>query len=225
MLPIATNARSIAFLFGDDGDIDFSSIENEFRQDVPSDTYLKSIMNTFQRERKTTDTSSIDILESIPFEELNPATKEGQQIISDNEDDLPIEAFPEKDLQYNHDVLLQQQPTSSQSDCVSFNSLLSVRDLSPTKTPLSILTRHNGDTTKSFLSVKQMENIFSDAASPIKDCDSRDRTRFRDYQKEKWEKRYNELTQVFRYTGRSSVHHTDISKKGLARWIKRQRAQ
>eukprot|EP00536_Pseudo-nitzschia_multiseries_P003164 jgi/Psemu1/252411/estExt_Genewise1Plus.C_470054 len=70
-----------------------------------------------------------------------------------------------------------------------------------------------------------MEKIFSESPFSIEDFDRKNSRRFRDYQKEKWWTRYNELTHVFLETGRSAVHHADDSRKGLARWIKRQRAQ
>jgi Helicase associated domain len=49
--------------------------------------------------------------------------------------------------------------------------------------------------------------------------------KFRGYQCDQWEERFNELSEFFKQNGHSSVPHTDSSNRRLARWVKRQRYQ
>jgi hypothetical protein len=49
--------------------------------------------------------------------------------------------------------------------------------------------------------------------------------KFRGYQCDQWMKRFEELREFFEKNGHSSVPHTDLSNKRLARWVKRQRYQ
>ena len=76
-----------------DLDVDFSSIETEFRRDVPPSTYLHSIGKTQYQQIETIDACNFDTLNPILLEELSQATTGEQQIISDDEDGCPIEEF------------------------------------------------------------------------------------------------------------------------------------
>ena len=76
------------------------------------------------------------------------------------------------------------------------------------------------------VSAKEIEDVLSDDSTYFENYDFKEsRKKFRDYQMDQWERRYKDLRQVYQDTGKSSVHHADASKKSLARWIKRQRAQ
>ena len=240
-----------------DEDIDFSSIEKDFRHDIPPDTYFDSIGNIPKREKafnddcfddttpqrllremtssygqNTLDPAPSQKLDPISLKDLNPDT-EIQQIISDDEDDCPIEAFPDDGsgiCQYEKSAFQQQHP--SQASAIRLNTSSFVRNVSNDKCSPS-----NVDLIDTFLdeksifqhpvvvSAKEIESVLSEPTISMENQQFQRRKRFRDYQTDQWEKRYKELSQVFRNTGQSAVHHADISKKSLARWIKRQRAQ
>lgn len=221
-----------------DEDIDFSSIEKDFRHDIPPDAYLDSIGNIPKRKKalndncfddttppglsreitsfygkNTLDPAPSQKLEPISLKDLSPDT-ETQQIISDDEGDCPIEAFPDDGsciCQYEQPAFQQQPP--SQASAIRLNTSSFIRNVSS-----DIGSPSNVD-------VMEIESVLSEPTISMENQNFQRRKRFRDYQTDQWEKTYKELAQVFRNTGRSAVHHADVSKKSLARWIKRQRAQ
>jgi hypothetical protein len=186
---------------------------------------------------------------------LEPITSksDGQKIVSSDEedDDVPLEAFPEEDSYYHSydtmNITYQEEggttvlhPSSTKASIVSLAPALYTSDVATEIIP--VIT--NSDQRNWFVCTAPNEEktIYQDLHSPMKnvqgmaavssddeDVTNEDKTvtcvNIRDYHKDRWEKRYNELKIVFKETGRSSVHHNDVSKKGLARWIKRQRYQ
>lgn len=237
-------------------DIDFSSIEKDFRRDCPSEAFYdhsekdleqnrvvhtnyvsdSSLSSTVEHDRagqispprpqNVSYRAPAQVFEPIPFIVPNH-TNLDQQNISDDEGDEPVEAFPDEGLY----VCDHQEPQHYQSQetvmalgtaphlCsdVTTVSNSSGSDISPTFQ--ETVLHHQKD-----VSEKEIEFVLSDQPFSM-NFDLERPKRFRDYQTNQWETRYKELKQVFLETGRSSVHHADVSKKGLARWIKRQRAQ
>jgi hypothetical protein len=263
MLPVEKSTWNFPLVVINDEDIDFSSIEKDFLQDIPPDTYLDSFGNIPQgrkvisghcvddatlpgifgdESRETTSFGGQNKLDPAPSQKLEPVSlkdlspdTETQQIISDDEDDCPIEAFPDDGsyiCQYEQPAFQQQQQPPSQASAIRFTNSSFIRDTSS-----DVIFPSNGDFIDAFLgeksvfqhpvvvSAKEMESVLSEPTISIENHNFQRHKRFRDYQTDQWEKRYKELAQVFRNTGLSAVHHTDVSKKGLARWIKRQRAQ
>ena len=181
--------------------------------------------------------------EPIPLEVFT-SRSDGQKILTSDEedDDVPLEAFPEDDSYYH----------SYDTTNTTYQEEGGTMVLHPSSTKASIVvlaTEFTSVTTTSdqrnwsvYTALNEENTIHQDLHSPMKnvqgivavssddeDVTKEDRTvtcvNIRDYHKDKWNERYNELKIVFKETGRSSVHHNDASKKGLARWIKRQRYQ
>ena len=181
--------------------------------------------------------------EPIPLEVITSRSDGPKIVTSDEEDDdVPLEAFPEDDSYYH------SYDTTNTTYQEEGGTML----LHPSSTEASIVflaTEFTSVTTTSdqrnwpvYTALNEEKTIHQDLHSPTKnvqgivavssddeDVTKEDRTvtcvNIRDYHKDKWNERYNELKIVFKETGRSSVHHNDASKKGLARWIKRQRYQ
>ena len=182
--------------------------------------------------------------EPIPLEVIT-SRSDGQKIVTSDEedDDVPLEAFPEDDSYYH-----SYDTTNTNTYQEEGGTMV----LHPSSTKASIVvlaTEFTSVTTTSdqrnwsvYTALNEEKTIHQDLHSPMKnvqgivavssddeDVTKEDRTvtcvNIRDYHKDKWNERYNELKIVFKETGRSSVHHNDASKKGLARWIKRQRYQ
>ena len=258
--PIERNTKIFPLSVTNVEEIDFSSIEEAFRQDVPA-VKLASIENILQRRvvdggcvddialsslfedetrkgnRNTPGPTCCDTLEPIPLGERSQS--ERQQIIPDGEDNHPIEAFPDDDSYDDHNTYQDelpslQHPLSSQASVISFTSTSPSCDVAATVVPATVFqfSANFADAAPNEkitfqqtidYSTTNIEGVLSEAIITTEDDNSMHRTKFRDYQREQWEIRYRELVKVFRETGRSSVHHTDVSKKCLARWIKRQR--
>ena len=181
--------------------------------------------------------------EPIPLEVIT-SRSDGQKIVTSDEedDDVPLEAFPEDDSYYH----------SYDTTNTTYQEEGGTMVLHPSSTKASIVVLATGFTSMTttsdqrnwsvYTALNEEKTIHQDLHSPTKnvqgivavssddeDVTKEDRTvtcvNIRDYHKDKWNERYNELKIVFKETGRSSVHHNDASKKGLARWIKRQRYQ
>jgi hypothetical protein len=193
--------------------------------------------------------------EPIPLEVIT-SKSDGQKIVSSDEedDDIPLEAFPEDDSYYHYDTMnitCQEEggttvlhPSSTKASvvslvhttCTSYTTCDRATGFIPVTTTSEqrnwfVYTAPNEE--KNFhqhlhTPMKNVQGMVA-VSSDDEDVTKQDKTvscvNIRDYHKDKWEKRYNELRIVFKDTGRSSVHHNDVSKKGLARWIKRQRYQ
>lgn len=172
---------------------------------------------------KAQNTLQVEVHQPIPAqtESVSLVSPVSKPMISDDEEDRPIEAFPDSDSS------LCDQTSYSNPQADEIPSALTMKIISPVcaaAPPLGAQVYNDDDVLEAFLKEKIAIEKNTAVSFGSTNSTSGD-VRFRDYQREKWEQRYKELKQVFQETGRSSVHHTDFSKKGLARWIKRQRAQ
>ncbi len=237
----------------DDEDIDFSSIENDFRRDnskfldfreksIPEGQVLSESSVDYnpipvvfgdkpQRQvssssyhGNTLDSASSEIFEPIPLQNVSQNNRVPKQVISDDEEDLPVEAFPDDDYVPQHHPAPQVLDTVFAAS--PFISDVTGDDATPPNSD-AVDTFSSAEESYSDVSDKEIEQVLSDDSTYFEnyDFDIKSAKKFRDYQTDQWQRRYRELKQVFLETGKSTVHHADTSKKCLARWIKRQRAQ
>jgi hypothetical protein len=190
--------------------------------------------------------------EPIPLEVIT-SKSDGQKIVSSDEedDDAPLEAFPEDDWYYHSydtmNITYQEEggttvlhPSSAEASIVSLAPASYTSDVATEIIPVTTTSDQRNwfvytaphekksihqDLHSNMKNVQGMVAVSSDDEDVTKENKTVSCVNIRDYHKDKWDKRYNELRNVFKETGRSSVHHNDVSKKGLARWIKRQRYQ
>lgn len=261
MSPVERSTCNSLIALIDDDDIDFSFIEKELRHDIPPDTFLHSIGNNPKRrkvesrnctyevalpstsgdgskqmvsfeDQTTLDPDLSQIFEPVSLEGLRQVLEQ-EQIISDDEDDRPVEAFPDDSssiCQAEEPAFHKRPPAQASYQMASTTSF--IRDvsravISPCNSDFidPFLDQRNLDQISTDITAREIESVLSEGTSLAENNNDNHNKRFRDYQTDKWKERYQELVQVFLDTGRSAVHHTDDSKKGLARWIKRQRAQ
>ena len=243
MWPIEQSAGSFPFVVINYDDIDFSSIEKDFQQDrersqVVSGNYVSdsslSSMRGYEGPRQISPSGHQNIpyqnasyraparaFEPLPLVEFSKAI---QQIISDDEDDQPVEAFPDDGDQHQKPQHSQRRQTATRLATDPFLPSISAEVVSSSSNGIFVDTKTSGDDASN-VSAKEIEDVLSDTSFLMNFDFEQKPKRFRDYQTDQWDKRYKELRQIYSETGRSAVHHADSSKKGLARWIKRQRAQ
>ena len=247
MLPVVRSALSFQSVVINDADIDFSSIEKDFRGDIPVDRIMDSRENTIPEGRVFGD-NPIDYnpipaifgeeghqnaleyvvseaFEPIPLQELSRRTQP-QQVVPDEEDDLPVEAFPD-DASFPDQMEKGHHPSPQATAFSLISDVTRTGEITPTTNSETVeAVSHSSQVSYSDVSEKEIEDVLSDDSAYFENYDfSQNIKKFRDYQTDQWQRRYNELKQVFLVTGKSAVHHADTSKKCLARWIKRQRAQ
>lgn len=244
MLPVVRSALDFQLTVINEADIDFSSIEKDFRRDIPDDTTMEKavpigrvlsehsvdynpipVAFSDDGHQNTLEDVAPEVFEPIPLEELSRST-EPQQVIPDDEDDLPVEAFPD-DAPFACEMEKDEHPTSQALDSV-FPLISDVtRDaMIPTNSDTAETFSNSSQVSYSDVSEKEIEDVLSDDSAYFENYDfSQNTKKFRNYQTDQWQRRYDELKQVFLLTGKSAVHHADTSKKCLARWVKRQRAQ
>ena len=171
--------------------------------------------------------------EPIPLKDMSQSTERQHQIVSYDEEVVPVEAFSDIGsctCQYEKPQESPSQAATMELTSGPFASNVTRHIIAPSNGnfvdtfPISdrtILKNYKVDA-----SAKKGEDVVSDDSTYFENYYFKQNTKkFRDYQTSQWEKRYKELIQVYLNTGRSAVHHADASEKGLARWIKRQRAQ